>query len=102
MYAGEIAVEAFTCLLMFKNIFSFGLTWGAYNWLVSAGISKTFYIIASIQVGICLLSIPMCKSSPSPFGTRLCQANEVGNLDIFGKWNRAFFSRHDILKLCHL
>ncbi|KAL8642708.1 MAG: hypothetical protein Q9228_000638 [Teloschistes exilis] len=66
----EIAVEAFTCLLMFKNIFSFGLTWGAYDWIVSAGISKTFYIIASIQVGICLLSIPMCESSPSPFGVR--------------------------------
>lgn len=59
---GEIAVEAFTCLLVFKNMFSFALTWGAYNWLVDAGISKTFYIIASIQVGICLLSIPMCKS----------------------------------------
>ncbi|KAL9024865.1 MAG: hypothetical protein Q9196_006204 [Gyalolechia fulgens] len=55
----DIAVEAFTCLLVFKNIFSFGLTWGAYDWLVEAGISKTFYIIASIQVGVCLLSIPM-------------------------------------------
>ncbi|KAL8789845.1 MAG: hypothetical protein Q9213_000913 [Squamulea squamosa] len=77
----DIAVEAFTCLLIFKNIFSFALTWGAYDWLTTAGISKTFYIIASIQVGICLLSIPMY---------------------IFGKWNRAFFSRHDILKMLHL
>lgn len=51
---------------MFKNIFSFGLTWGAYNWLIAAGIGKTFYIIGSIQVAICLLSIPMCKS-PFPF-----------------------------------
>ncbi|KAI4167606.1 MAG: hypothetical protein LQ343_007070 [Gyalolechia ehrenbergii] len=33
----EIAVEAFTCLLVFKNMFSFGLTWGAYNWVVEAG-----------------------------------------------------------------
>lgn len=62
LYIGEIAVEAFTCLLVFKNIFSFGLTWGAFKWLVKVGISKTFYIIASIQVGVCLLSIPMCKS----------------------------------------
>lgn len=77
----DIAVEAFTCLLVFKNMFSFGLTWGAYDWLVEAGISKTFYIIASIQVGICLLSIPMY---------------------IFGKRSRAFFSRHDILKMLHL
>ncbi|KAL8975166.1 MAG: hypothetical protein Q9197_000623 [Variospora fuerteventurae] len=58
----EIAVEAFTCLLVFKNIFSFGLTWGAYNWLIAAGIVRTFYIIASIQVAICLLSIPMSGS----------------------------------------
>ena len=42
-------------------MFSFGLTWSAYTWLVKAGILKTFYIIASIQIGICLLSIPMCK-----------------------------------------
>ena len=57
---GGIAVGAVTCLLVFKNMFSFGLTWGAYNWLVTAGTLKTFYIIASIQVGICLLSVPMC------------------------------------------
>ena len=57
----EIAVEAFTCLLLFKNMFSFALTWGAYNWLVDGGIKKTFYAIASVQVGVCLLSIPMCK-----------------------------------------
>ncbi|KAL9007139.1 MAG: hypothetical protein Q9188_000174 [Gyalolechia gomerana] len=57
----EIAVEAFTCLLVFKNMFSFGLTWGAYDWVVKAGISKTFYIIASTQLGICILSIPMLR-----------------------------------------
>ncbi|KAL9098905.1 MAG: hypothetical protein Q9163_005515 [Psora crenata] len=57
----EIAVEAFTCLLIFKNLFSFGLTWQAYPWLVAAGITKIFYVIASVQVGICLLSVPMCK-----------------------------------------
>lgn len=60
-FVGDIAVEAFTCLLIFKNIFSFGLTWGAYHWLVQGGILKVFYVIASVQVGICLLSIPMCK-----------------------------------------
>jgi MFS family permease len=57
----EIAVEAFTCLLIFKNVFSFGLTFGAYGWLTSYGPSKIFLIIASVQVAICLLSIPMCK-----------------------------------------
>ncbi|MCJ1431684.1 hypothetical protein MMC27_001039 [Xylographa pallens] len=77
----EIAVEAFTCLLIFKNIFSFGLTWSAYEWLVQAGVLKTFMVIASIQVVICCLSIPMY---------------------IFGKRNRSFMQRHDLLKLTHL
>ena len=55
-------------MLVFKNIFSFGLTWSAYDWLVKNGIMNTFLIVASIQVVICLLSIPMCKSSVShPF-----------------------------------
>ena len=54
-------MEAFTCLLMFKNFFSFGLTWSAYDWLLQFGISHTFYIIASVQVAVCLLTIPMCK-----------------------------------------
>ena len=43
-------------------MFSFGLTWGAYDWLIKAGILKTFMIVASIQLVVCLLSIPMCKS----------------------------------------
>lgn len=77
----DIAVEAFTCLLIFKNMFSFALTWGAYHWLVQGGILKVFYAIASVQVGICLLSIPMY---------------------VLGKKNRAFFSRHDLLKMTHL
>ncbi|KAI9848685.1 MAG: hypothetical protein M1837_006772 [Sclerophora amabilis] len=74
----DISVEAFTCLLMFKNLFSFGLTWSAYNWVVSNGISHTFNIMGSIQIVVCLLSIPMY---------------------IYGKRNRSFFYRHDILKI---
>ena len=70
--SGEIAVEAFTCLLIFKNVFSFGLTYGAYNWIVAAGIAKVFYIIASVQVGICLLSIPMCKNAQVTILDLLC------------------------------
>ncbi|KAJ8070299.1 hypothetical protein OCU04_000679 [Sclerotinia nivalis] len=58
---GDIAIEAFTCLLIFKNFFSFGLTWSGYDWLVKNGVYNTFMIVSSIQVGVCLLSIPMCK-----------------------------------------
>ncbi|KAJ5650075.1 Major facilitator superfamily domain general substrate transporter [Penicillium longicatenatum] len=77
----EIAVEAFTCLLVFKNMFSFVLTFFAYNWFAHGGVKHTMIIIGSIQVGICLLSIPMY---------------------VFGKRNRSFFARHDILEMLHL
>ncbi|KAJ5585279.1 uncharacterized protein N7459_005079 [Penicillium hispanicum] len=77
----EIAVEAFTCLLVFKNMFSFVLTFYAYDWFAHGGVKRTMIIIGSIQVGICLLSIPMY---------------------IFGKWNRSFFARHDIFEKLHL
>ena len=101
---GEITVEAFTCLLIFKNVFSFGLTFGAYDWIVSAGILKVFYIIASVQVGICLLSIPMCR-----FLSRIKTLvdgsdNNMADilLDIFGKRNRAYFAHHNLLGATHL
>ena len=58
---GEMAIEAFTCMLVFKNMFSFVLTFFAYKWFAHGGIKHTMIIIGSIQVGICLLSIPMCK-----------------------------------------
>jgi MFS family permease len=77
----EIAVEAFTCLLIFKNMFSFGMTFGAYNWLFSIGIRKLFIILGSIQAGICLLAVPMY---------------------VFGKRNRGFMHRHDLLRICGL
>ncbi|KAJ5996568.1 hypothetical protein N7522_008228 [Penicillium canescens] len=77
----EMAIEAFTCMLVFKNMFSFVLTFYAYKWFAHGGIKHTMVIIGSIQVGICLLSIPMY---------------------IFGKWNRSFFARHDILEMLHL
>ena len=79
----QIAVEAFTCLLVFKNMFSFILTYYAYDWIIEGqgNTRSVFVIVGSIQVGICLLSVPMY---------------------VFGKWNRSFFHRHDLLKLTHL
>lgn len=61
---GEMAIEAFTCKLVFKNMFSFILTFYAFQWFSNGGIKHTMVAIGSIQVGICLLSIPMCKSFP--------------------------------------
>ncbi|KNG87266.1 MFS transporter [Aspergillus nomiae NRRL 13137] len=77
----QIAIESFTCMLIFKNIFSFILTFFAYDWLLSNGIKPAFLAISSIQMGICALSIPMY---------------------ILGKRNRSFFARHDLLKILHL
>ncbi|KAF2810513.1 MFS general substrate transporter [Mytilinidion resinicola] len=71
----EISVEAFTCLLVFKNIFSFGLTWSSYDWLVQTGVKPVFMAVASVQVVVCLLSVPMY---------------------IFGKKNRSFVARHNV------
>ena len=42
-------------------MFSFGLTFKAFDWVKTGGLAKIFYIIASVQVAICLLGIPMCK-----------------------------------------
>lgn len=79
----DIAVEAFTCLLIFKNMFSFILTYYAFDWIIAGpnSVKEVFIIIASVQVGACLLSVPMY---------------------VFGKRNRSFFSRHDLLKLTGL
>ncbi|KAF2857410.1 MFS general substrate transporter [Piedraia hortae CBS 480.64] len=77
----EMAVEAFTCLLIFKNVFSFALTFDGYDWLVNHGIKHVFMAIASVQVVICLLSVFMY---------------------VFGKKNRSFFARHDLLALFRL
>ncbi|PWY76378.1 MFS transporter [Aspergillus sclerotioniger CBS 115572] len=77
----EIAIESFTCMLVFKNMFSFVLTFFAYDWLVAHGVRPAFLAISSIQMGICALSIPMY---------------------ILGKWNRSFFYRYDLLKILHL
>ncbi|KAK5122371.1 hypothetical protein LTR85_003955 [Meristemomyces frigidus] len=77
----DIAVEGFTCLLVFKNIFSFGLTFSGYNWLVKSGIRPVFIAISSVQVAICCLTVLMY---------------------VFGKKNRSFFARHDLLKMFKL
>lgn len=59
----DVAVEAFTCLLIFKNIFSFSLTFKGLDWLSQTGIKPVFVDVGSVQVGICLLSVFMCKLS---------------------------------------
>ncbi|KAH6635609.1 major facilitator superfamily domain-containing protein [Chaetomium sp. MPI-SDFR-AT-0129] len=76
----DLAIEGFTCMIIFKNIFSFALTFKAFQWLVASSTQATplFNILASIQVAACVLSIPMY---------------------VFGKRIRSFFHRHDLLEI---
>ena len=62
LVTGDLAIEGFTCMIIFKNIFSFGLTLKAFEWLVQMNTKATplFNILASVQLVVCLLSIPMC------------------------------------------
>ena len=80
----DIQVEAFTCLLIFKNVFSFGLTWSAYDWLIHSGkggIYKIFVALGTVQIGICLLTIPLW---------------------IYGKRGRHLLHKWDYLEYCGL
>lgn len=50
-------------MIIFKNFFSFALTFKAVEWIdqnLSKG-ARVFTPIATIQVVVCLLSIPMCE-----------------------------------------
>ncbi|EQL01545.1 Major facilitator superfamily domain, general substrate transporter [Ophiocordyceps sinensis CO18] len=77
----NLTIEGFTLMIIFKNMFSFMLTWYAYDWLIQSGFRDVLVIIASVQVGVCLLSIP---------------------LYIWGKRIRAFYHRHDLLTMAGL
>ncbi|KAF1941881.1 MFS transporter-like protein [Clathrospora elynae] len=72
----DMSVEAFTCLLVFKNVFSFALTFKGFDWIVQAGsIKQVFVAVGCAQIAVCALTIPMY---------------------IFGKKNRSFFHRHNV------
>ncbi|KAH8758332.1 major facilitator superfamily transporter [Diaporthe sp. PMI_573] len=79
----DLAIEGLTCMIIFKNMFSFALTFKAYEWLITNGTKATplFNALGAIQVVICASSIPMY---------------------IYGKRNRSFFYRHDILEMLGL
>ncbi|KAG5927279.1 hypothetical protein E4U42_002395 [Claviceps africana] len=77
----DLTVEGFTLMIIFKNIFSCVLTFYAYDWIIGGGFEKVFLIVASLQMAICLLTIPLW---------------------IFGKRIRAFYARNDLLALTRL
>lgn len=84
-------------MIIFKNLFSFALTFKAYEWLITHGgqAGPVFNALGAVQVIVCVLSVPMCKyrlsdTFPSSLFADLSP-------DIYGKRNRSFFYRHDIL-----
>ncbi|KAF4453821.1 transporter HOL1 [Fusarium albosuccineum] len=77
----DLTIEGFTIMIIFKNFFSFILTFFAYDWISGGGIRPTMLAIASIQVVVCLLSVPMY---------------------VYGKRVRAFYYRHDLLAMTGL
>lgn len=91
-------MEAFTCLMIFKNIFSFGLTFSAYDWLLVTGAWEIFVAMGSVQVAICLLSVPMCKHHIKTLSFSISDFY----IDIFGKKNRALMKKYDLLAMLHL
>ncbi|OAA50110.1 MFS transporter [Beauveria brongniartii RCEF 3172] len=77
----DLAIEGFTLTILFKNFFSFVVTYYALDWLIAGGIRRVLVIISILQVVICLTSVPMY---------------------MFGKRGRAFFHRHDPIAMCRL
>ncbi|EJT74215.1 hypothetical protein GGTG_08059 [Gaeumannomyces tritici R3-111a-1] len=74
----DLAIEGFTCMIIFKNVFSYALTYKAYDWIQENQTRATpvFNALATVQVVVCVLSIPMY---------------------IWGKRIRSFYHRHDML-----
>ena len=59
---GDLAIEGFTMMIIFKNFFSFILTFFAFDWVTQGiGARPTMTIIASIQIVVFLTTIPMCE-----------------------------------------
>lgn len=90
-------------MIVFKNLLSFGLTLKAFQWLVLNQTKATplFNIIGSVQLVVCLSSIPLCKSLLVSFLSLLLVLIPLPpSADVFGKRMRSFYHRHDWLAFC--
>lgn len=77
----DLTVEGLTVLVVFKNFICFAITYKGFDWFIALGSKEMFFMFGYIQIAICASTIPMY---------------------IFGKKNRSFFARHDLLELLHL
>jgi ABC-type multidrug transport system fused ATPase/permease subunit len=55
----EQSAEAFAIMNFIKNMFAFGLTFYANDWLATQGVRDAFYVIGGTTVAVTLTTIPM-------------------------------------------
>lgn len=74
---GALAAEAFAAMSVVKNLFAFGLTFFANDWIDNQGVRACFGVIAAISGATALTSIPMY---------------------VYGKRARSFVHRHRLVR----
>jgi len=77
----DLTIEGFTILVMFKNFIAYAITYKGFDWLAEEGSEGMFFMFAYIQIAVCAMTVPMY---------------------IFGKRNRSFFTRYDVLEMLYL
>jgi hypothetical protein len=55
----EESAEAFAIMNFIKNMFAFGLTFYANNWITVQGVRDAFFVIGGTTVAVTLTTIPM-------------------------------------------
>ncbi|OAL02606.1 MFS general substrate transporter [Phaeosphaeriaceae sp. SRC1lsM3a] len=55
----EQSAEAFAIMNFIKNLFAFGLTFYANDWIALQGVRETFYVIGGTTAAVTLTTIPM-------------------------------------------
>lgn len=55
----EYAAEAVSVMVLLKNMFGFGSTYFANDWIASSGVRNVFFCLGGITAGITLSTIPM-------------------------------------------
>lgn len=71
------AAEAFALMNFVKNLFAFGMTFYANDWIAVQGVRNCFFVIGGITVAVVLTTIPMY---------------------IYGKRARGFTAKHRLVK----
>lgn len=55
----EQSAEAFAIMNFIKNLFAFGLTFYANDWIAVQGVKLAFYVIGGTTVAVTLATVPM-------------------------------------------